>query len=93
MKNQGYLIIDSGGGSTRVAVVSCLGEMLAFMSITNEFYSDGQCVSFRPSLWLDKILAAAESVCRQAPDCEIIALTSTSAREGIVLKYQRMDRL
>ena len=86
--SKGYLIIDIGTGNVRVAVTDSAGKVLHVERdnvhyVKDELYPDA--LYFEPdTLWM-QILALAESVIQRAHDIEIVAVTASSQREGIVL--------
>lgn len=85
-KKSGYLILDSGGGSTRAALALESGAIAEIRAIKNIFYTEENGgVSFAPELWFDAIKAMMKEVVKDHPDIEIRAVTATSAREGVVL--------
>lgn len=88
--NTAYLIIDSGGGSTRIAIVRPTGEILDIRAVSNDFHwmiaPDGvRSVSFDPSSWIERIFAECRRLTESHPEVDITAVTATSAREGVVL--------
>ena len=82
---EGCLIIDSGGGSTRVMLSGADGRIIDGVSITNEFETNGISVSFDPRLWIVRIRDAISTLIRRNPGISIRAYSAASAREGIVL--------
>lgn len=85
---EAYLIIDIGTGNARAAVVSPEGTLLGMAREDIVYHKDPlypEALYFEPeALWaqIEKIAAAALS---QAGPATILAVTSTSQREGIVL--------
>ncbi len=85
---KGYLIIDISTGNASVGIASITGEMLALVSTVIQYrkepdFPDSQ--SFDPqTMWQDIIRLAKEAL-QQTPEVEILAISSTSQRQGIVL--------
>src|SRR5690625_5222819 len=91
-KITGYLIIDVGTGNLRVAVCDTNENILAIERTDIRYYTDeayALAEYFRPeNLWNDVKSLIREVTGRareQFPELEIIASTSTSQREGVVL--------
>lgn len=88
----GYLIIDVGTGNLRVAVCDTNENILAIERTDIRYYTDEAYTLaeyFRPEeLWNDVKSLIREVTGRakeQFPELDIIASTSTSQREGVVL--------
>ncbi len=85
---EAYLIFDLGTGNSRIALISPDGEILAIKSFENTYYQDSDshfAKYFIPDEWLDRFINTAGFLISEHPQYEIIAITATSAREGIVL--------
>ena len=82
------VVIDLGGNS-RVSVLDTDGNMLALWQRVNEYFPDPEYtaggVYFDVKQWQEDILNATAQVLREAGDVEVLAVTSSSQREGIVL--------
>lgn len=86
--NRAYLIIDIGTGNSRVGLISHKGNILDIRTFENNYYrdylyDDGQY--FLPQEWIDQILIHIRQLIASNPGVIIKAVTSTSARESIVL--------
>jgi autoinducer 2 (AI-2) kinase len=85
---EAYLIIDVGTGNLRVAVASKEGNILGLQRndidyVKDEDYPDA--LYFNPEKLWDSILILARDALKQAGGVNVIGLTATSQREGIVL--------
>lgn len=87
-----YLIIDIGTGNLRVAVCKESGEILAIDRTDIRYYNDDKYADaqyFKPDELWKSILRLSKNALFEArkanPGLEIIACTTTSQREGIVL--------
>lgn len=88
---QGYLIFDIGTGNMRVAVVSLNGIIKAIERADIEYQSDPrfpQSLHFDPDFIWKSILQLARKALHRASSVEIVAVTSTSQRQGIVMMDQ-----
>lgn len=86
-----YLIIDLGTGNTRAAIVSSKGTIHGIKSFENRYYTEKgyeDARYFLPEEWKEKIYAACRELLAEHPDRSISAITSSGARESIVL-YDR----
>src|SRR5690606_15038743 len=87
-RKQAFLVIDIGTGNVRAAVVSAGGELLALARENVSYMKDSDypdSIYFDPSaLWV-QIKQLVEAVLVQTGDVEILAITATSQREGIVV--------
>lgn len=86
---KGYLVIDIGTGNARVGVVTAQGQVLGVKTANTSFVRDPlyyDAWQFDPlELW-QKIGDLSRAVMSSKPaELEIVAVTATSAREGIVL--------
>lgn len=88
MSKEAYLIIDIGTGNARAAVVSPGGELLGIQRENIIYHKDErypEALYFDPAqLWEQACRIAAAAVAA-AGGVRIVAVTSTSQREGIVL--------
>lgn len=82
------VVIDLGGNS-RVSVLDTDGKMLSLWQRVNEYFPDPDYASggvyFDVDQWQEDILNATKQVVEEAGEVEILAVTSSSQREGIVL--------
>jgi len=88
IKVKAYLIVDIGTGNARVAVVTPAGEILGIVRenvhyITDENYEES--IYFEPEELWNQILRLAKTALLESGNIEIIAVTATSQREGIVV--------
>ncbi|MCF2555848.1 FGGY family carbohydrate kinase [Faecalicatena contorta] len=80
-----YLTIDLGTGNSRVALADISGNIIDLISFENIYYEEKNAKYFIPKQWFKKIMDAASSLANAHPELRIIAVSATSAREGIVL--------
>jgi autoinducer 2 (AI-2) kinase len=85
---QVFLVVDLGGNS-RIAVVGVDGELLAIRQKQSEYYVDSEIpfggMSFDAEKWKAEIFEMVRETIAEAGDVEVIAVSSSSQREGIVL--------
>ncbi|MBZ4188144.1 FGGY-family carbohydrate kinase [Niabella beijingensis] len=86
-----HLIIDFGTGNLRAAVISVNGAVLGVARedipyIRDERYADS--IYFDPEVLWNQILELATIALKQAGSVQILAITATSQREGIVVLDQ-----
>ncbi|MBE7171609.1 MAG: sugar kinase [Williamsia sp.] len=89
MKQQeAYLVLDIGTGNARAAIVSPPGTVLGVARADIRYYRDGlypESIYFKPGeLWNQLRILTGEAL-EQAGPVTLIAATTTSQREGIVL--------
>jgi len=82
-----YIIIDVGTGNLRAAVISTEGAVLGvaredIVYIRDNRYADA--IYFDPQVLWDRILELTATALKQAGPVQILAITATSQREGIV---------
>lgn len=85
---QGYLVIDIGTGNARAAVVSPGGEVLGIYRENVIYQQDPlypEALYFDPRQLWRQICSIASNAIKIAGNIPILAVTSTSQREGIVL--------
>lgn len=87
-KQKGYLVFDIGTGNARVAVVSVSGSVQTveredIVYTTEPLYPDSRY--FSPQALWNQIMNLAKRAISRSHHIEIIGLTSTSQRQGIVL--------
>ncbi|MEI1421636.1 FGGY family carbohydrate kinase [Bacillus cabrialesii] len=93
-KQKGYLVFDIGTGNARVAVVSVAGivqtvEREDIEYSTETLYPDSRY--FSPQVLWKQVIRLAKRALSRSRDIDIIGLTSTSQRQGIVLVDQNGD--
>ena len=85
---EAYLIIDIGTGTTRVAAVAEDGQILSMHKATTLSCAEegikGSCI-FDPVGWWGTIAELVKKTVNDTRGCRIIAVTTCSLREGIVL--------
>ncbi|HTJ12376.1 MAG TPA: FGGY family carbohydrate kinase [Dinghuibacter sp.] len=85
---EAYLIIDIGTGNARAAVVSPEGTLLGVAREDIVYHQDPlypEALYFDPAMLWEQIERIAAAALSQAGPATILAVTSTSQREGIVL--------
>ena len=87
-KQEAYVIIDIGTGNVRVAVATLQGQILGLARTDMNYVRDTlypEALYFDPNaLWM-KIQELSRTALAQAGDVRVLAMTTTSQREGIVL--------
>ncbi|MEO6001475.1 MAG: FGGY family carbohydrate kinase [Chitinophagaceae bacterium] len=83
-----YLIIDIGTGNVRVAITDQAATILHLERanvnyIKDELYPDA--LYFEPDELWKQVITMAQKALQQLPEIEIVAITASSQREGIVL--------
>ena len=83
-----YLLIDLGTGSTRAALVTDAGEMLAVRSFLNRYcrddaYPDAQY--FLPEEWEAELMRCCRGLHADRPDVRVRLVSAAGARQSIVL--------
>ncbi|WP_367914789.1 FGGY-family carbohydrate kinase [Leadbetterella sp. DM7] len=85
---QAYLVLDIGTGNVRSAVVTPSGEILSVERADIIYHRDTlfpDSIFFKPDELLDTLKALTRKALSQAGEVKLLAVTSTSQREGIVL--------
>ena len=85
---ESYLIIDIGTGNTRAAVVSPDGELLGIHRENIIYHKDElypEALYFDPAQLWEQVCRIASQAVKKAGNVVVLAATSTSQREGIVL--------
>lgn len=88
MKTKAYLIIDIGTGNSRAGIVTTEGKILAMEREDSQYYEDSDfsnSIYFKPDEWAETIFRLAHQAIEKAGDVEIIAVSASSQRQGIVL--------
>lgn len=93
-KQKGYLVFDIGTGNARVAVVSVSGRVQTveredIVYSTETLYPDSRY--FSPQVLWEQVIKLAKRALSRSRNIDIIGLTSTSQRQGIVLIDQNGD--
>lgn len=86
--DRGYLIVDIGTGNTRVGICSVTGEVLAVETSDTQYFKEEvfpDSFSFDPGWMWAEIRRLMKAVLARVPDIEILAVSSISQRQGIVL--------
>ena len=87
-RKQGYMIVDIGTGNTRVGIVDIAGNILALEREDSKYYVDddfANSIYFKPQEWEETIYRLANQALKAAGEIEIIAVSSSSQRQGIVM--------
>lgn len=88
MCKDAYLIVDIGTGNSRVVLMTVEGELVGIRSFANQYHRDyayEDALYFLPEDWSELIFSYVKELLISYPDYHIKALTSTSARESVVL--------
>ena len=88
MSRKAYLIIDIGTGNARVAVVTPDGDILGITRENVHYITDTkyeESIYFEPEVLWNQILSLSKVALAEAGDVDILAITATSQREGIVV--------
>lgn len=83
-----YLIVDIGTGNSRAALITAQGNILDIETFENYYYRDPayeDAQYFIPKEWENMIIGAVQKLIKANRNVKIQAITSTSARESIVL--------
>jgi autoinducer 2 (AI-2) kinase len=83
-----YIVIDIGTGNSRAGIASVDGRILSTVTVDSVYQRDHDfpdSVIFNPGDWFKKIKELIKKALAEAGPVEIIAVSSTSQREGIVL--------
>jgi len=83
-----YLILDMGTGNSRVGLVSSDGVVLGIRSYVNRYHTDPlyeDAQYFLPEEWSGYLLEGCRELMEEFPEHPVKAITSTGARESIVL--------
>lgn len=87
-RTEAFLVVDIGTGNVRAAVVSTGGELLALARenvhyVKDEDYPDS--IYFDPLALWNQIKQLVKTVLAKIGNAEVLAITATSQREGIVV--------
>lgn len=88
MSKKGYMIVDIGTGNTRVGIIDTEGKILALEREDSKYYVDddfANSIYFKPEEWKETIFRLAHQAMDKVGEIEIIAVSSSSQRQGIVL--------
>lgn len=94
MRKDAALIIDIGTGSTRVAVVTCEGELVRIKGSKNTYYIDEayeDAKYFLPNDLKKTIFSLIKEVLENLDDFRIKYVSSSAARESFVLLDETGD--
>lgn len=83
-----YLLVDLGTGSTRAALVTNSGEILAIRSFLNRYYRDEaypDAQYFLPEEWEADLLRCCRELHAEQPEIRVRCVSSAGARQSIVL--------
>lgn len=92
----GYVIIDIGTGNTRVGICSTSGQILAVETSDVEYYKEPDfpdSYSFDPEIMWGNIINLAKRALMNVPDIQILAISSVSQRQGIILIDQNENSM
>lgn len=87
-RKQAFLVIDVGTGNVRAATVSTDGQLLDLARENVQYIKDTDypdSIYFDPTTLWTQISKLTKSVLSQSGDVEILAITATSQREGVVV--------
>ncbi|MES2277669.1 MAG: FGGY family carbohydrate kinase [Bacteroidota bacterium] len=85
---QAYIVIDIGTGNVRVAVAAITGEILGIDRCDIIYHKDThypEALYFDPQQLWGQVSGLTKNALAQAGEVQVLALTATSQREGIVL--------
>lgn len=88
MQKEGYLVIDIGTGNVRVALTDKAGRVLEIARDDVHYITDDSALGamhFDPGVLWGQIRQLTKTVLAAAPAVSILAVTSSSQREGVVL--------
>ena len=89
MKQQeAYMVLDIGTGNVRAAIVSPTGKIMGVARADIRYYRDElypDSIYFKPQELLNQLKLLTREALQQAGPAKLIAATTTSQREGIVL--------
>ena len=83
-----YLVVDMGTGNSRIGLVSADGTIWGIRNYENQYYKDKQYEDaqyFLPEEWEQNLLGGCKELLEEFPDHPVRAITSSGARESIVL--------
>ena len=83
-----YLLVDLGTGSTRAALVTSSGEIVAIRSFLNRYYRDEaypDAQYFLPEEWEGELLRCCRELHAERPEIRVRCVSSAGARQSIVL--------
>lgn len=88
MMKQAHLIFDIGTGNSRVGIISTEGELLAVATKDSIYHTDRDfkdSIYFVPSEWIAAWKELVKEVLEKAGEAEILSVSASSQRQGIVL--------
>ena len=89
-----YMIVDIGTGNSRVALVREDGALICVKTFENIYYIDEayeDAQYFDPSFWKRNILGLCREIIHMYPNITIDAISSSGARESIVLINRKQE--
>ena len=96
MKKEAYLVLDIGTGNVRSAIVSPQGELLGVARDDIRYYREElfpESIYFKPDELWKQLTDLTKAALLQAGAVNILAATTTSQREGIVLIDKKQNAL
>lgn len=88
-----YLIIDIGTGNVRVALVDMKGKILDEKKDVVIYEKDKEGLYFDPDYLWEQIENLIDSILRENREIEIVAVTASSQREGVVLLNKKGEAM
>lgn len=88
IKEEVYLVVDIGTGNVRVALAKPNGEIIDIERENLIYHKDSaypEALYFEPSVLWQQVHRLAQKVLMHAASYQVVAITATSQREGIVL--------
>jgi len=88
IKEEVYLVVDIGTGNVRVALAKPNGEIIDIERENLIYHKDlayPEALYFEPSVLWQQVHRLAQKVLLHAVSYQVVAITATSQREGIVL--------
>ena len=83
-----YLVVDMGTGNSRVGLVGADGTIWGIRNYENQYYKDKQYEDaqyFLPEEWEENLMNGCKELVKEFPEHPVRAITSSGARESIVL--------
>jgi len=90
-KEEVYLVVDIGTGNVRVALAKPTGEIIGIERENLIYHKDShypEALYFEPNVLWEQVHRLAQKVLSGQERYEVVAITATSQREGIVLVDQ-----
>ena len=86
--NEAYIVIDIGTGNVRSAVATPEGKILSIERENVQYVKDDlypESIFFDPDQLWEQIMQLTQTALSRVPEVQVVAITATSQREGIVL--------